>query len=115
MSTSPRSQIPAFPGAGNRVSVSDGNMKVIVHQDEPEPTDIVVSRNGALYWTCKSAGVILQRVNGETSVLLDGLDSPVGIALDHKGETLLIRTTPRSKRSCTAASTRRSGPFFRHA
>ena len=55
---------------------------------------IVVSRNGALYWTCKSAGVILQRVNGDTSVLLDGLDSPVGIALDHKGETLYFTEVP---------------------
>ena len=85
---------PGVPNAGNRVSVSDGNMKMILHQGEPEPTDIVVSRNGALYWTCKSAGVILQRVNGETSVLLDGLDSPVGIALDHKGTTLYFTEVP---------------------
>ena len=35
-------------------------MKVILHQGEPEPTDIVVSRNGALYWTRKSAGVIVE-------------------------------------------------------
>jgi sugar lactone lactonase YvrE len=54
----------------------------------------VVSRNGSLYWTCKSAGVRLQRVNGETSVLLDGLNSPVGIALDHKGQTLYFTDVP---------------------
>ena len=85
---------PGVPNAGNRVSVTDGNTKVIVHQGEPEPTDIVVSRNGSLYWTCKTAGVILQRVNGETSVLLDGLNHPVGIALDHKSETLYFTEVP---------------------
>ena len=45
---------PGVPNAGNRVSVSNGNTKVILHQGEPEPTDVVVSRNGRLYWTCKS-------------------------------------------------------------
>ena len=85
---------PGVANAGNRVSVTNGHSKVILHQGEPEPTDIVVSRNGSLYWTCKTAGVILQRVNGETSVLLDGLNNPVGIALDHKGETLYFTEVP---------------------
>ena len=85
---------PGVPNAGNSVSVTNGTTKVILHQGEPEPTDVVVSRNGSLYWTCKSAGVILQRVNGETSVLLGGLNSPVGIALDHKGETLYFTEVP---------------------
>jgi sugar lactone lactonase YvrE len=85
---------PGVPNAGNRVSVTNGNTKVILHQGDPEPTDIVVSRNGSLYWTCKSAGVLLRRVNGETSVLLDGLNNPVGIALDHKGETLYFTEVP---------------------
>ncbi len=85
---------PGVPGAGNRVSVTDGNTKVVLHQGEPEPTDIVVSRNDSLYWTCKSAGVILRRVNGETSVLVGGLNNPVGIALDHKGETLYFTEVP---------------------
>jgi sugar lactone lactonase YvrE len=85
---------PGVPNAGNRVSVSNGHTKVILHQGEPEPTDVVVSRNGRLYWTCKSAGVLLQRVNGETSVLLEGLNHPVGIALDHKGETLYFTEVP---------------------
>ena len=85
---------PGMSNAGNRVSVTNGNTKVILHQGEPEPADIVVSRQGSLYWTCKSAGVILQRVNGETSVLLGGLNHPVGIALDHKGETLYFTEVP---------------------
>jgi len=85
---------PGVPNAGNRVSVTNGNTKVILHQGDPEPTDIVVSRNGSLYWTCKSAGVLLRRVNGETSVLLDGLNNPVGIALDHKADTLYFTEVP---------------------
>jgi len=85
---------PGMSNAGNRVSVTNGNTKVILHQGEPEPADIVVSRQGSLYWTCTSAGVILQRVNVETSVLLDGLHNPVGIALDHKGETLYFTEVP---------------------
>jgi sugar lactone lactonase YvrE len=85
---------PGIPNAGNRVSVTDGNTKVILHQGDPEPVDVVVARNGNLYWTCKTAGVLLQRVNGETSLLLDGLNDPVGIALDHKGETLYFTEVP---------------------
>jgi streptogramin lyase len=85
---------PGVPNAGNRVSVARGNTKVILHEGEPEPTDIVVSRDGSLYWTCKSAGVLLRRVNGETSVLLEGLNSPVGIALDHQAETLYFTEVP---------------------
>ena len=54
----------------------------------------MVSRNGGSYWTCKSAGVLLQRVNGETSVLLEGLNHPAGIALDHEGETLYCTEVP---------------------
>jgi len=85
---------PGVPGAGNRVSVSDGTTKVILHEGEPEPTDIVISRRGHLYWTCKSAGVILHQFQGVTEVLLDNLDQPVGIALDHKGETLYFTEVP---------------------
>lgn len=85
---------PGVPNAGNRVSVTDGNTKVILHQGEPEPSDIVVSRDGSLYWTCKTAGVILARVQGQTSVLVDGLHAPMGIALDHKGETLYFTEVP---------------------
>lgn len=85
---------PGVPGAGNRVSVFDGSTKTILHMGEPEPTDIVVSRNGALYWTCKSAGVILAQVDGVTTVLAAGLDHPTGIAIDHKGRKLYFTEVP---------------------
>jgi streptogramin lyase len=83
---------PGVPGGDNTVSSFDGTTKAIVSSGEPEPTDVVVSRHGSLYWTCKSAGVILTRRNGQTSVLLSGLDHPTGIALD--GDDLYFTEVP---------------------
>lgn len=85
---------PGVPGAGNKVSVFDGSEVTVLHEGEPEPTDIVVSRRGELYWTCKSAGVILEQVDGVTTTLLDGLDNPTGIALDRRGKTLFFTEVP---------------------
>jgi streptogramin lyase len=85
---------PGVPGAGNKVSVFDGSKITVLHQGEPEPTDIVISRDGELYWTCKTAGVILKQVRGETTTLLAGLDHPVGIALDHQGQKLFFTEVP---------------------
>ena len=86
--------MPGVAGGTNNVSAFDGTTKTIVSSGEPEPTDVVVSRNGSLYWTCKSAGVILERRNGRTSVLLNGLNSPVGIALDKSGKHLYYTEVP---------------------
>jgi sugar lactone lactonase YvrE len=85
---------PGVPGAGNKVSVLKGSQIAVLHEGEPEPTDIVVRSDGALYWTCKSAGVILAQIRGETTTLLDGLDNPVGIALDRRGRTLFFTEVP---------------------
>jgi len=85
---------PGVAGGGNQVSVLGENGKVVLHSGEPEPVDIVVARNGALYWTCRTAGVILAQIDGETSVLASGLDNPTGIALDHKGEKLYFTEVP---------------------
>ena len=54
---------------------------------EPEPRDIAVDANGNLFWTCKSANVILWRnaSTGMVSPLLRGLDKPSGIAVDAHG------------------------------
>jgi hypothetical protein len=86
--------MPGVPGGANGVSVFDGSQKTVLHMGEPEPTDIVVARDGRLFWTCKSAGVILTRHKGETSVLLSGLDHPVGIALDHRNRALYFTEVP---------------------
>ena len=32
----------------------------LVHSGDPEPTDVTVDREGAIYWTCSSAGVIVE-------------------------------------------------------
>ena len=85
---------PGVAGAGNRVSVLKGSKIMILHEGEPEPTDIVVGRNGELYWTCKSAGVILEQIRGVTNVLIDGLDHPSGIALSRNGRRLYFTEVP---------------------
>ena len=54
---------------------------------EPEPTNLALDRHWNLYWTCKSAGVILERsvIRGETSLFLGGLEQPSGIAVGRQG------------------------------
>jgi sugar lactone lactonase YvrE len=85
---------PGVSGGPNNVSVIRGNDKLVISMGEPEPTDVVVARNGDLYWTCKTAGVILRQSDGATTLLRAGLDAPGGIALDHKGEVLYFTEVP---------------------
>lgn len=81
---------PGKPGnQGGRNSVAElvKGAATVLKSGEPEPVDIVVDANNNLYWTCKSAGVILTR-NAKTSkvsLVLDNLDKPVGIAMDAAG------------------------------
>ncbi|MFG0329043.1 MAG: hypothetical protein ACF8PN_04005 [Phycisphaerales bacterium] len=73
-------------GGMNAVKVFDGVEVTTVDFGDPEPTDIAVSTNGTLYWTCKSAGVIVRKpLNEDPEVILDDLASPTGIALDRAG------------------------------
>jgi hypothetical protein len=88
---------PGVPGPGgmNTVNVSNGTTTRVLTMGEPEPTDIAVSKDGTAYWTCKSANVILKRSSsGVVSLLLSGLDKPVGIALDHQGRNLYWTEVP---------------------
>ncbi len=89
---------PGVPGSGggmNTVNVSDGEGIEVLTVGEPEPTDIAVSRAGVAYWTCRSAGVILMRsAAGRVSLLLGGLKSPTGIALDARCSTLFFTEVP---------------------
>jgi DNA-binding beta-propeller fold protein YncE len=85
---------PGVVGGANDVVVFDGTTQTILHAGEPEPTDIVVAKDGTVYWTCRTAGVILAQSNGVTRVLASGLDHPTGIALDHKGEQLYFTEVP---------------------
>jgi len=86
--------MPGVAGGTNRVSAFDGATIRVLHMGEPEPVDIAVTRSGDLYWTCRTAGVILKQSQGATSVFLAGLDKPVGIAVDHKGEHLYFTEVP---------------------
>ncbi len=54
---------------------------------EPEPTDVAVNpQDGHVYWTCRSAGVILERApSGIISKFLGGLNKPMGITIDRRG------------------------------
>lgn len=73
-----RNTVNAWTMAGGVETLSMG---------EPEPVDIAVAGNDTLYWTCKSAGVILTRnaTTGAIAPLLRGLDHPSGIAVDANG------------------------------
>ncbi len=102
--STPRCRRRACPdrrAARNNVSVIHGLGKFVISNGEPEPVDVVVSRRGDLYWTCKTAGVILKRSidTGAITPLLTGLASPTGIALDHKGETLVWTEVPDARRA----------------
>ena len=76
--------------AGGRNTVNSwtlaGGVQTVT-MGEPEPRDIAVDASGNLYWTCKSANVILWRnaATGMVSPLLRGLDKPSGIAVDSSG------------------------------
>lgn len=92
----PTPGVPGSKGGTNTVSVIHGGHKFVISKGEPEPVDVVVSRSGDLYWTCRTAGVILRRsmATGAITPLLTGLASPTGIAIDHKGETLVFTEVP---------------------
>ncbi len=65
-----------------------GNGKIVnLTTGEPEPTNLALDKRGQLYWTCKSAGVILERNHkGEVSPFLTGLAGPSGIDVDRWGQ-----------------------------
>ena len=76
---------PDTPGGMNGVFAYGPGGKSVISMGEPYPADVAVDSRGVIYWTCKSAGVILKHENGETSLLLDGLNHPMGIAVDQSG------------------------------
>jgi hypothetical protein len=83
---------PGTPGSAggmnsvDRVSLESGRICNLT-TGEPEPTHLALAKNGDLYWTCKSAGVILERrPNGAVSLFLGDLERPSGIAVDAWGE-----------------------------
>jgi hypothetical protein len=49
-------------GGSNKVNELDLETMTLTVVDfgDPEPTDVAVARNGRIYWTCSSAGVIVE-------------------------------------------------------
>ena len=49
-------------GGQNKVSKYDLNKAQlsVIHMGDPQPTDVAVASDGAVYWTCTSAGVIVE-------------------------------------------------------
>ncbi|HEV8609366.1 MAG TPA: hypothetical protein VGS98_04775 [Thermoanaerobaculia bacterium] len=91
----PTPGVSGMMGGTNTVNVSDGKSIQTLTMGEPEPTDIAVAKDGTVYWTCKTANVILRRSpEGVVSLLLGSLDSPVGIALDHQDRKLFFTEVP---------------------
>lgn len=91
----PTPGVPGTMGGMNNVSVLTRHGVSVLNIGEPEPQDIAASRKGELYWTCKTAGVILERdVRGEVGVLVSGLNQPVGIALNRMGDRLYWTEVP---------------------
>src|SRR5262245_44364628 len=81
--------VGGMSGGSNTVNVTDGETIFTLAMGEPEPTDIVVDRDGNAYWTCKSAGVILRRsAEGNVNLLLSDLEEPIGITIDTQGQNL---------------------------
>ncbi len=77
---------PGTPSKMNTVMAYDGDTLMELTNGEPAPTDIVYADDGSLYWTCKTAGVILRMApDGTKTHLLDGLNAPVGLAIDKVG------------------------------
>lgn len=91
----PHPGVPGTMGGQNSVQATDGVDRLALSMGEPEPADIAVAKDGHLYWTCKTAGVILERSpQGQISLFLSGLNSPNGIALDKEEEHLYVTEVP---------------------
>jgi sugar lactone lactonase YvrE len=78
---------PGKPMMGNEVAELSGGRTTTISMGEPEPVDIVADDMGNLYWTCRTAGVILRydMATKQKSLVLDGLEAPTGIAMDGMG------------------------------
>lgn len=83
---------PGVSGEESRNSVNltfpvfGSYFQVPIASGEPEPSDVAIHRNGTVYWTCKTAGVILSRSpSGKVSFVRRNLKSPTGLDMDFAG------------------------------
>lgn len=93
----PTPGVKGVDGGTNTVSKLDiaSGAVTVLHRGDPEPADVAVDRAGNVYWTCRTAGVIVEQTpDGTTTVLLRGLSKPVGIAVDASGKNLYFTEVP---------------------
>ncbi len=91
----PTPGVPGSMGGRNGVRSLTRDGIGIINDGEPEPTNIVQDRNGTLFWTCKSAGVILAQLeDGTTFPLAGGLSQPSGIAVAPQGDVIYWTELP---------------------
>ncbi|MFN0125307.1 MAG: hypothetical protein ACKV19_01315, partial [Verrucomicrobiales bacterium] len=67
----PTPRVSGADGGSNSVNKLDlrRNRITVLSMGEPEPVNIAIGRDNSLYWTCKSAGVILEQdKRGETTL-----------------------------------------------
>lgn len=86
----PTPGVPGSAGGSNDVNVAIQFLRSYfafpLNAGEPEPVDIAVGLDGTVYWTCRTAGVILMRsTSGDVSLVESGLDSPMGLDIDLYG------------------------------
>ncbi len=64
----PTPGVAGSQGGKNRVRAMNLRTGAVrsINEGDPDPTDVAVARNGNIYWTCTSAGVIVEarRVGG---------------------------------------------------
>jgi hypothetical protein len=78
----PTPGVPGSMGGMNSVNFLTHNSMGVVHFGEPDPINLALSSSDDLYWTCRSAGVILEMdaQTGVVGLFLAGLTRPSGIA-----------------------------------
>jgi len=85
-------------GGKNTVNVLNPNNGRIrnLTTGEPEPSNLATNFFGDVYWTCKSAGVILslERGRGDAQLVTSGLDNPNGMASSPFGVALYFTEVP---------------------
>jgi len=94
----PTPGVSGADGGKNKVNVlnpKNGRIRNLT-TGEPEPSNLATNFFGDVYWTCKSAGVILslERGRGDAQLVADGLDKPNGMAAYPFGLALFFTEVP---------------------
>ena len=92
----PTPGVPGTRGGTNTVNVlnpKNGRIRTLT-TGEPEPTNLATTFSGDVYWTCKSANVILTLEDGGPKLVAGELDAPTGLAAYPFGALLFFTEVP---------------------